>query len=124
MSRLWRITEGNITVAIGVFRVNRKALSTATTKSHSFTEIIIVARIWLLPRHPGHSARGIIMEIDCAVKLSNKFRAEIRLQANKFKETHLLQGINHKAVLRGLVHGKYFLVDGLGLHNDTILHTL
>jgi aminoglycoside N3'-acetyltransferase len=71
------------------------------------------------------------MEEYCAMELTDKKGTIlafslfiIGLQAHKIIQPHILQGINHKAVLGGLVHGKHFLVDGLGHHNDTILHTL
>jgi hypothetical protein len=128
MSRLWRITECNITVTKWFLRVNLKASSMATTKSHCFTEVIVVARILLRPRYPGHSASSIIMKINCAVKLTNKGRAILpgsdrfaRLQAHKIKKTHLLQGINHKVIISGTVHEDLF-VDSLGLHKSAIPH--
>jgi hypothetical protein len=111
--------------------VNLETMSTATTKSHGLTEVKVVASILLLPSHPSHSASSIIMKEDCVVELTDKDWAihpntlcTSRLQAHKIKQPHLLQGINHKAVLSGLVHGELFLVDGLGLHNDTIPHEL
>jgi hypothetical protein len=55
--------------------VNLKASSMATSKSHYFTEVIVVARILLSPGQPSHSASSIIMIENCAVKLMNKGRA-------------------------------------------------
>jgi hypothetical protein len=111
--------------------VNLKTMSTATTKSHGLTEVKVVASILFMSSHPSHSASSIIMKEDSAVELTDKDWAihpntlcTSRLQAHKIKQPHLLQGINHKAILSGLEHDKFFLVDGLGLHNDTIPHEL
>jgi hypothetical protein len=106
-------------------------MSTATSKSHGFTEFKIVARVLLLTSHPRHDASGIIMKEHGAMELTDKDWAIVPnslfitgLQAHKIIQPHILQGINHKAVLGGFMQGKLFLVDGLGHHNGTILHTL
>ena len=131
MCRLWRVAEGNVPMSELLLSVNLKTMSTATTKSHGLTEVKVVASILLLPSHPSHSASNIIMKEDCAVELTDKdweihpnTLCTARLQAHKIKQPHLRQGINHKAVLSGLEHGELFLIDGLGLHNDTIPHEL
>ena len=67
------------------------------------------------------------MKEHSAVKLPHKdwtIAPIIRRQAHEIKQPHPLQGINHKALLGGLMHRKNFLVDGLGNHNSTILHAL
>jgi hypothetical protein len=129
--RFRRIAESNVPMSELILRVNLKPMSTATTKSHGFTEVKIVASVLLFASHPSHMPSGIIMKEHGAMELSYKDRTIVPsslfitgLQAHKIIQPHILQGINHKAVLGGLVHGKHFLVDGLGHHNDTILHTL
>jgi hypothetical protein len=44
------------------------------------------------------------------------------LQAHKIKKSHLMQSINHKAIISGTVHEELFLVDSFGLHKSAIPH--
>jgi hypothetical protein len=111
--------------------VNLKTMRTAITKSHGLTEVKVFASILLLSSHPSHSASNIIMKENSVVELTDKDWAihnntlcTARLQAHKIKQPHLLQSINHRAILSGLEHGMFFRVDGLGLHNNTIPHKL
>jgi hypothetical protein len=88
-------------------------MSTATGKPHGFTEIKIIAIIFLLSCDPSHSARGVIMKEHNAVKLPHKdwtIAPIIRRQAHEIKQPHPLQGINHKAILGGLMHSKNLLM--------------
>jgi hypothetical protein len=131
MCRLRRIAGSNVAMSEFLLRVNLKTMSTTTTKSHGFTEVKIVARVLLFTSHPRHSAIGIIMKEHGAMELTDTDWTIVPislfitgLQAHKIIHPHILQGINHKAVFGGLVHGTHFLVDGLGHHNDTILHIL
>jgi hypothetical protein len=75
MCRLWRVAESNVTMSELFLTMDLKPTSTTTTKTHWLTEVKVVARIFLLPSHPSHSASWVIMEEDCAMEVTDKNRA-------------------------------------------------